>query len=75
MHACAQTFPCPHCGRLLPCFGQLALRGKQYPFYQCDSCVVRGQLFDEDVDVLLTFVVTPEGGTIIPSSMAYDNRD
>jgi len=51
------SFPCPKCGKKLLACGEVVYKGRTFPSYQCDACIVQVEMFGEKVEAALTFCV------------------
>ena len=67
----AATYPCPKCGRKLKPSGVVAIDGgPELPVYQCDECLVPGEVLGVKMEMALTFYVDERGRAINPAAPA-----
>ena len=60
--------PCPKCRRLLePCGVVQVEGGPEMPVYQCDSCVVPGEVLGVKMDLAVTFCTDEAGRMFDPA--------
>jgi hypothetical protein len=62
-------FSCPKCGRRLERSGVVTdAAGNECPVFQCDECLINTTMFDEPVELALTFAVDPDGRPFDPAN-------
>jgi hypothetical protein len=61
------THPCPKCNRTLIQSGELIIDGVTLPTFQCDECLVNVDFAGEQMEIALTFCVSPDGRVFDPA--------
>ena len=67
------TYPCPKCGRMLRPEGEVTISATTdarppLPVYSCDECIMVSKVFDEEMELPLSFCVDKEGRPFDPAS-------
>ena len=61
--------PCPKCGRILQPSGEVAVDADPaMPVYQCDECLVPGEVLGVKMELALTFCVDEKGRAFDPAN-------
>ena len=61
--------PCPKCGRLLAPSGVVSVDGgPELPVYQCDECLVMGEVLGVRMETALTFCIDERGRAFKPAA-------
>lgn len=62
-----ETYHCPTCSALLERSGSVAVNGEEFPVFQCDTCTKMVEMFGEQVEVAVTFLVNGKGEAFDPA--------
>ena len=55
------SYPCPKCGTRCEKSGELPIDGKEFPFFQCDTCQVPWEVEGQIFPTAFTFCVDANG--------------
>lgn len=67
-HKLLEEFTCAGgCGAILERCGIVTYKGKTAPVFQCETCKKTVEMFGENVEVALTFLVDQDGKAIDPA--------
>jgi hypothetical protein len=65
----AKPVPCPKCGRMLNPAGVVSVEdGPEQLVYQCDECLVTGEVLGVQMETALTFCIDERGRAFNPAA-------